>query len=162
MANIAAPLMFKRIARVDEVMRLEGWNLGIVDRLAEELGVDRATVYKLRRRAEQWTQGQMRPQDSENWRAKQMQALTETALEARKNKDYSAAVRAIEIQAKIVGTIAPTKVDVTHTAVVPANVASVVANMAPEQIRALTERRVIEVESAPVGAVGSTDDESAP
>lgn len=150
---------FRQIAHVDEVMRTRGWNATIVEQIAKDLGVDRRTVYRIRARALRWTRGQLRPDDVENWRAQQVQALADTALEARQSGDYAAAAKCYDIQAKIVGTIAPTKVDVTHTAVVPANVASVVANMAPEQIRALTERRVIEVESAPVGAVGvgSTD-----
>lgn len=140
MANVGAPLMFKRVARVDEVMRTEGWSLRIVDRLAEELGVDRATVYKLRRRASQWTQSQMRPGDAENWRAQQMQALTETALEARKAKDYSAAVRAIEVQAKIVGTIAPTNVNVNHTTTVSPAMAVRLSGLSVTELQQIAQK----------------------
>jgi hypothetical protein len=45
------------------------------------------------------------------WRAEQLQALSDISREARENRDYSAASRAIEVQAKIVGTISPIKVD---------------------------------------------------
>ena len=141
MANVSAPLMFKRISRVDEVMRTEGWNLAIVEKLADELGVDRATVYKLRSRASRWTQSQMRPQDTENWRAQQMQALTDTALEARKNKDYSAAVRAIEVQAKIIGTIAPTNVNVNHTTTVNPALSVKLSGLSVTQLTAIAQRK---------------------
>lgn len=152
-----AAVMFDQLAIVEETMRTRGWNPRIAEELAQQLGVTRRTVYNIRNRAINWTKRQLRTEDIEARRAEQYQLADQAARQAYAKGDYGNVAALLKVQASLTGTIAPTKVDVTHTAVVPANVASVVANMAPEQIRALTERRVIEVESAPVGAVESTD-----
>lgn len=147
--------MFRQIAHVDEVMRTRGWNAKIVEQIAEELGVDRRTVYRIRARALRWTQGQMRPADVENWRAQQVQALADTALEARQNGDYAAAAKCYDIQAKIVGTIAPTKVEVSGTVSHTHDVAiGQVSRLSVDELRALadTQKPAIEATFAPVDA----------
>jgi hypothetical protein len=139
-------------------MRTKGWNLAIVDALAEELNVDRATIYRCRSRAQRWTRDQLRPANIETWRVQQVQFLADTALEARKDKDYGAAARCIDIQAKIIGTIAPTKVDVTSTTrldVSPAVVALVSERLA---LASSPRLEAIEAEAEVVGASAGESD----
>ena len=154
--------MFRQIAHVDEVMRTRGWNASIVEQIAKDLGVDRRTVYRIRARALRWTRGQLRPDDVENWRAQQVQALADTALEARQSGDYAAAAKCYDIQAKIVGTIAPTNVNVRHavTVVDPRLAAEMSRKSVGElegDVQKLVEmRQVIDVE--PVGEPSRSTD----
>lgn len=115
MSQTSAEMIYQRVAIVDEVMRKKGWNVGVVNELALTLGCDRRAVYRLRNMAISWTRKHLRPTDIAAWRTQQVQALADISNEARENGDYGAAVRAIRTQAEILGTIAPTKVDVTST-----------------------------------------------
>lgn len=141
MANVAAPLMFKRVSRVDEVMRTKGWNLAIVDALAEELGVDRVTVYKLRNRAIQWTQRAIRPENVDAWRAQQVQLLHEAAIGAKNEGKYAEAARCIDVQAKIIGSIAPTNVSVTHNVGVSPALSVKLSGLTVTELTAIAQRR---------------------
>lgn len=143
-------ITFKQIARVDEVVRTRGWNMAIADSLAEELGVHRRTVYRMKARAQRWTQNQLRPADLDKWRVEQVQFLADTALMARVEGDFTAAARCIDIQAKIIGTIAPTKVEVsgsysvTHQAAIAR-----VSHLSPAELLG-TAQPAIEAEFEPV------------
>lgn len=131
---------FRQIAHVDEVMRTKGWNAAIVEQIAKELGVDRRTVYRIRARALRWTRGQLRPTDVENWRAQQVQALSETALEARQAGDYAAAAKCYDTQAKIVGTIAPTNVNVNHTTTVSPAMAVRLSGLSVTELQQIAQK----------------------
>lgn len=149
MANVAAPLMFKRVSRVDEVMRTKGWNLSIVDALAEELGVDRVTIYKLRNRAIQWTKRAIRPENVDTWRAQQVQLLHEAAIGAKNEGKYAEAARCVDIQAKIIGTIAPTNVNVNHSVGVSPQLSARMSGLSITELRQLAKPKAADGESAP-------------
>lgn len=111
MGNVAGIIQVSRVDRVDQVVRERGWSLAVARELAIEFGCSLNTVYRYWNRCRRWTQATMKAGDLEMWRAQQVQQLTEVAIEARKAKDYKSTVRAIEAQAKIIGTIAPLKVE---------------------------------------------------
>jgi hypothetical protein len=104
-------LGLRRALEVDQAVRQRGWSLALAHDLAEKWGCDERTVRRYWHRGRKWTQSSLAPGDLEMWRAEQLQALSDISREARENRDYSAASRAIEVQAKIVGTISPIKVD---------------------------------------------------
>lgn len=152
MSNVAPMETLKRLALVEQrTVEAGGWNMQVALDLADEMGVHYTTVYGYWRKVKAFARRGVTT-DIDKWRRQQIATLDNVQLEARKNKDYGAAVKAIETQAKIIGTIAPTKVDVTHTAVVPANVASVVANMSPAQLQTYDARRIVDVEAVAGGA----------
>lgn len=151
----ASEQVFQRVAIVDELIRKKGWNLGVANELALTMGVDRSTVYRLRNMADSWTRRHIRPTNIEAFRLQQVVALGDIANEAREAKDYSAAVRALDTQAKIIGTISPTKVEVsggysvTHQAAIAR-----VSALGVDELRGIAQREVIEV-----AAVESATDE---
>lgn len=112
-----------RIAHVDRVVRERGWSLDTIQKLADDLDCDVRTIYRYWSKARRWTQATLATGDLKRWRTEQVVALAEVARLARDEKEYSAATRAIEVQAKIIGTIAPTKVEmsgmVAHVPVLP-------------------------------------------
>lgn len=114
-----------------------GWSVEVAHDLAVELGVSVRTVHRYWEKARRWTRQTLRAGDIEKWRAQQIQALTNIATEARMNKDYTAAVRAIDVQAKIIGTISPLNLNVAarveHVAVVIPQVLDAVSGQ-PRQI----------------------------
>lgn len=133
--NVAHSVTFEQLAHVDEAMRTRGWNAKIVEDLARELDVDRRTVYRIRARARAWTQKQLRPADLDAWRVQQVQFLGETAIRAANAGEYRDAARCIDIQAKIIGTIAPTKVEHSgHVSVVHSAAAARVSHLTDAQI----------------------------
>ena len=156
LSNALASVQFAQIARVDEVVRKRGWNLVVADDLARELGVDRRTIYRHRGRAQAWTQKHLSPQDIERWRLEQVVLLGDTAREARDKGDFAATARCIEIQAKIIGTIAPTKVDVTSTvSVVHSAAVARLSTLSMDELRQMTEpRQIVDAVSVPVADEG--------
>lgn len=106
------------MARVESMVKEHGWNLMIAREIAVELGVSLATVRRDWHRVRTWTQRVLRTDDIALWRSEQVNLLTDIARDARRDRDYTGAVRAIETQAKIIGTIAPTRVEATVTGTV--------------------------------------------
>lgn len=89
--------------------------MGTAAELAVELGVDVRTIHRYWEKARRWTRETMKASDVARWRAEQVLQLARIAEEARLDKDYGSAIRALEAQAKIVGTIAPTRVEMSGT-----------------------------------------------
>lgn len=141
-------------------MRQKGWSLRVADELAEELGVDRRTVYRLRNRANRWTQEQLRPQDVDRWRARQLQLADEAARSALAKNDYAGVAALLKVSAGLTGTIAPTNVNVHHTAtLVNPAVAAKMSALSVDDLRQMvkkaetaddSEKAVIEAEFEPV------------
>lgn len=155
----SAEIVYQRVAIVDAMVRKKGWNVGVCNELALTLGVDRRTVYRLRAMANRWTRTHVRPTDIEAFRLQQLVALSDISNEAREAKDYSAAVRAIDTQAKIIGTIAPTKVDVNHSVTVNPALVAQMSRLSVDELRTLTDAKnenaapIIEAEFEPVAEV---------
>ncbi len=143
MAAISAHTNFVNISIVDETIRAKGWNTGVVMELAARLGVSHKTVYKLRARAERWTQGTLRPDDVAKWRMRQVQALEEIWRQARDAQDYKGAAKALEVQARLVGSIAPQNVNVNVSGTVTHEHEAAVAKisqMEPNMLAQLADR----------------------
>lgn len=138
--------MFAQIARVDEVLREKGWSLRVADDLASELGVDRRTVYRLRNRANRWTQEQLRPQDVDRWRARQLQLADEAARMALAKGDYAGVASLLKVSAGLTGTIAPTNVNVNHTTTVNPALSVKLSGLTVTELTAIAQRRAPDAE----------------
>ena len=105
---------FRRLALVEAKAFEKGWNTSTVAELTAELGIDRSTVYEYWRKVKAYTRRGV-TLDVDKWRKQQMVDLDNIKMMAMRTADLPSAVRAIEVQAKIIGTIAPagTKIDVS-------------------------------------------------
>jgi hypothetical protein len=160
MSNVAPMESLRRLALVEQrTVEAGGWNMQVALALADELDCHYTTVYGYWRKVKAFARRGVTT-DIDKWRRQQIATLDNVQMEARKNKDYSGAVRAIEVQAKIIGTIAPTNVNVNHavTVVNPALVAQM-SRMSVDELRSLTDAKnenaapIIEAAFEPVAEV---------
>lgn len=159
MSNVAPMESLRRLALVEQrTVEAGGWNMQVALALADELDCHYTTVYGYWRKVKAFARRGVTT-DIDKWRRQQIATLDNVQMEARKNKDYSGAVRAIEVQAKIIGTIAPTKVDVSHSVTVNPALVAQMSRMTPDELRKLTDANspnptpIIEAEFEPVADV---------
>jgi len=142
-----------RLATVERmVIENGGWNTIVCREIAETLGVHTGTVYDYWNQVKRFARRGMSA-DVATWRRQQVANLDNIQMEARKNKDYGSATRAIKVQAEILGTLAATNVNVTATTridVSPAVVDLVSQRLAlassPVRVAIEAEAEVVEAE----------------
>lgn len=133
--------LIRNVCRVDKAVQDRGWSLAVARDLAVELNVSLATVYRYWEKCRIWTQRTIQVGDLEKWRAKQVSDLDRIRGKCEHAGDHDRAIRAIETQAKIIGTIAPVRVDARITGMVTHVPLTADLPRLLEEIVALGERR---------------------
>lgn len=155
-------MVYQRVAIVDEMIRRKGWSLATANELALTMNVSRSTVYRLRNMATAWTRKHLRPTNIEAFRLQQVVALSDIAMEARENKDYGAAVRAVRTQAEIIGTIAAPGVKVDVNIAQNVTLSAAIARVSALEPEQLEERRRLAMEATFVEVPRVADAETVP
>jgi hypothetical protein len=97
------------------MIRQKGWHTGIVHELMERWGVCRDTVYKHKRWSDRLARRHVKVEDIPTHKARQAELLDQATHLAMEKGDFASVGRLIKVQAEIIGTIAPVKVDARHT-----------------------------------------------
>ena len=107
-----------RARRILDVVAERGYSVRVEADLMAELHCSARTIRRDWNLGRRMTQRAMDTANTEVFRAEQVQTLREIQRKAIAKGDFTAAARAVDIEAKIIGTIAPVKVDNRHSGTV--------------------------------------------
>lgn len=139
MPTISHDETFRRLVVVEGMVHERGWSTATVEALTKELQVNRSTIYDYWRKVKAYTRRGV-TLDIEKWRRQQMIDLDNIKMQAIREKDLPSAIRAIETQAKIVGTIAPTNVNVNHTTTVSPAMAVRLSGLSVTELQQIAQK----------------------
>lgn len=160
MSDTEAGLLAMRVTEVAKAVSREGWSIDLAGRLAKEMGVSRRTIERYWVKAQMWTKRSMKAGDPELWRANLLSLVHTGAIRALDEGKYMDLAALVKAGGSLTGTIAPTNVNVHHTAtLVNPAVAAKMSALSVDDLRQMvkkaetaddSEKAVIEAEFEPV------------
>lgn len=141
-----AEVTVQRIAAVQQGVSDYGWSASTIERLAKELNISTRTVRRCWDRAVKLTRRAFDPSNVEKMRVRQVMRLETNIANAARTGDYSAAMKGEQVYAQLVGTVAPTNVNVTHNVGVSPALSVKLSGLSVTELTAIAQRRAPDAE----------------